>query len=101
MDSDDPDLKAFKSNLCRIFGERELGKAAASVSNLCPNASDSQLIGVSSKDNARRRCPCGTSSQQDLEELQEDHKTSSEWKFEGHIYFEDGRWPGLPRRENL
>ena len=40
MDSDDPDLEAFKSNLCRILGERELGKAAALVSNLCPNASE-------------------------------------------------------------
>ena len=57
MDSDDPDLEACKSNLCRIFGERELGKAAALVSNLCPYASDSQAISVSSKDNARRESP--------------------------------------------
>ena len=28
MDSDDPDLEAFKSNPCRILRERELGKAA-------------------------------------------------------------------------
>ena len=46
MDSDgDPDLEAFKSNLCRIL-ERKLGKAAALLSNLCPNASDPQSIGV-------------------------------------------------------
>ena len=93
MDSDDPDLEAFKSNLCRILGERELGKAAALVSNLCPNASDPQSIGISSKDNARRESPCCTSSQSDSEDLPEDHETSSEWKFEGHIYFEAGRWP--------
>ena len=73
MDSDDPDLEAFKSNLCRILGERELGKAAALVSNLCPNASDPQSIGVSSKDNTRRESPCGTSSQSDSEDLPEDH----------------------------
>jgi len=56
MDSDDPDLEAFKkkSNLCRILRERGLGKAAALKSNLCPNASDPQSIGISSKDNARR-----------------------------------------------
>ena len=54
MDSNDPDLKAFKSNLFQILGVRELGKAAALVSNLCPNASDPQSIGVSSKHNARR-----------------------------------------------
>ena len=93
MDSDDPDLEAFKSNLCRILGERELGKAAALVSDLCQKASDLQSIGVSSKDNAQRESPCGTSSQSDSEDLPKDHETSSEWKFEGHIYFEAGRWP--------
>ena len=36
MDRDDPDLEAFKSNLSlMILRERELGKAAALVSNLC------------------------------------------------------------------
>ena len=40
MDGDDPDLEAFKSNLRRILRARELGKTAALVSNLCPNASD-------------------------------------------------------------
>ena len=92
MDSDDPDLEAFKSNLCRILRERELGKAAALVSNLCPNASDPQSIGVSSKDNFRRESPCGTSSQSDSEVLPDDQETSAEWKFEGHIYFSAGRW---------
>ena len=47
MDSDDPDLQAFESNLRRILRERELGKAAALAPNLCPNASDPQSIGVS------------------------------------------------------
>ena len=32
-----------------------MDQAAALVSNLCPNASDTQSIGVSSKDNARRK----------------------------------------------
>ena len=31
MDSDDPDLEAFESNLRRILRERELGKAAAAL----------------------------------------------------------------------
>ena len=62
------------------------------MSNLCPNASDPQSIGVSSKDSARRDSPCGTSSQSDSEDLPDDHETSSEWKFEGHIYFEAGCW---------
>ena len=93
MDRDDPDLEAFKSNLCLILRERELGTAASLVSNLCPNTSDPQSIGISSKDIARRDFPCGTSSQSDSEDLPDDHETSSEWKFEGHIYFEAGRWP--------
>ena len=67
MDSDDPELQAFESNLCRILRERELGKAAALKSNLCPNALDPQSIGVSSKDNFRHKSPCCTSSQSDSE----------------------------------
>ena len=63
MDSNDPDLEAFKSNLRRILRERELGKAAALVPNLCQNESDPQSIGESSKDNFQRESPCGTSSQ--------------------------------------
>ena len=92
MDCDDPDLQPFESNPCRILLERELSQAAALVSYLCLNASDTQSIGVSSKDNARREAPCGTSFQSDSEDLRDDHETSSEWKFEGHIYFEAGRW---------
>ena len=62
------------------------------MSNLCPNASDPQSIGVLSKDNSRRESPCGTSSQSDSEVLPDDQETSAEWKFEGHIYFSAGRW---------
>ena len=75
MDSDDPDLEAFKSNLCLILRERELGKAAALVSNLCPNTSDPQSIGVSSKESPRRDSPCDTSSQSDSEVLPDDQET--------------------------
>ena len=52
MNRDDPDLEAFKSNVCQILEEKELGKAAALVSILCPNASDPQSLGVLSRDNA-------------------------------------------------
>ena len=88
MNSDNPHLQAFEFNLRRILRERDFGKAAALVSNLCPNASDPQSIGESSKDNARYESPCCTSSQSDSEDLPNDNETSSEWKFEGHIYFE-------------
>ena len=40
MDCDDPELDAFKSNLVALIGVIELGKNAALLSNLCPNASD-------------------------------------------------------------
>ena len=65
------------------------------MSNLCLHASDPQSIGVLSKDNARRESHCCTSShcQSDSGDLPDDHETSSEWKFEGHIYFAAGRWP--------
>ena len=95
MDSYDPDLQAFESNLRRILRKRELGKAAALVSNLCPNASDPQSIGVSSKDIFNVNPPVAhhlSSSQLDSEVLQDDQETSSEWKFEGHIYFSACRW---------
>ena len=55
MDSDDPDLEAFKSNLClMILRERESGKAAALVSNLCLSVLHCALQG------------CSATSQQDL-----------------------------------
>ena len=93
MNSDNPHLQASEFNLRRILRERDFGKAAVLVSNLCPNASDPQSIGESSKDNARCELPCGTSSQSDSEDLPDDNETSSEWKVEGHIYFEAGCWP--------
>ena len=56
LDCNDPDLKAFASefNLRQIFRARELVelKTAALVSNLFPNASDPQMVGVSSKEDA-------------------------------------------------
>ena len=66
------------------------------MSNPCPNALDpqAQSIGVLSKDNLRRESPCGTSlsSQSVSEDLQDEHKTSSEWRLEGPIYLEAGSW---------
>ena len=90
MDSDDPDLEAFESNL----RARELGRTAALVSNLCPIAADSQWIGVSSKDNAQRDSLCGTSShrQSDSYDSLDDLENSAEWKFEGYLYFTGCRW---------
>ena len=60
MDTNDPDLEAFESNL-GIIRARELGKTAALASNLYLNASDPQSVGLSSKDNARRESHCATS----------------------------------------
>ena len=34
------------------------------------------------------------------QDLQYDNKTSSEWKFEEHIYFEAGRWPAGKTNED-
>ena len=83
MDSDDPDLVAFESNRHAIIQARELGKTEALVSNLCPNASDSQSICVSSKDNAQRDFLCCTSSQcqSDFDDSPDDLENSAEWKW--------------------
>ena len=87
----------FESNLSRILRAGELGKTAALVSNLFPNASDPQSACVSSKDNAQHESHCCTSShcQADSDDLPDDHKISTEWQWqlEGYLYFEGGRWP--------
>ena len=59
-----------------------------------PNASDSQSIGVSSKDDTQRDSLCGASShrQSDSDDSQDDLEKSAEWKFEGHLYFAACRW---------
>ena len=72
------------------------------MSNFCPNASDPQSVGVSSKDKAQRQPHCCTSShsQPDTDDLSDDHETSSGWTFEGNIYFGAGRWPAAKTYEN-
>ena len=49
IDDDNPDLEAFVSNSRAIIQARELGQNAPLVSKLYSNASDPQLVRVSSK----------------------------------------------------
>ena len=95
MDCNDPDSEAFKSNVHAIFRARESGKTAALVSNLCPNTSDPLLANLWSRDDAQLDCHCSTSShgQSDSDNSPDDQETSTEWKFNGHLYFAAGRWP--------
>ena len=90
-------LEAFESYLRRTLQARELGKAAALVSHLCPNAWDPQLVSVSSKENAQCESHCCTSSRGksngNSDDLPDDHEISTEWHFEGHLYFATGHWP--------
>ena len=79
------DLEAFESNLFRILLARELRKTAALVSNLCPNTSDPQLVCI--------HCDTSSHCQSDSDDLQDDHKASTEWQFEEHLYFAAGCWP--------
>ena len=58
MKCDDPDFGAFESNLCTIIWAGKLDKTAALVSNLCPDASDPQLVGVLSKEDAEQDSHC-------------------------------------------
>ena len=95
MDSDDSDLQAFESNLHAVIWVCELCKIAALVSKLCQNASDPQLVHILRKENAQHKSRCGTSShgQSDPDNLTDGHETSTEWKFEGYLYFLAARWP--------
>ena len=80
---------SFYCTYCALHGARELGKTAEFVSNLCPNAQNPQLVGVLSKDDAQGESHRGTSShaQSDSDNSLDDHETSPERKFEGHLYF--------------
>ena len=85
MQSDDPDLEAFETNLCATIQARELGKTSALVSNICPNASDPQEVCILSKQESTMAhhliaSLIWTTHQMIL-------KISTEWKFEAHLYF--------------
>ena len=58
--------------------------------NFCPNTTDPQLVGVSSKDNAQREFHCCTSSYGQSESLLSDSDNSP---VKGHLYFAAVSWP--------
>ena len=73
---------------------RELGKIGALIPNLRPNAPVPAAMGKSSHENAPRESQCGASSheQSDSDESPEDLENSTEWIFQGDIFFGSDGW---------
>ena len=69
---------------------RELGKIEALIPNLRPNAPVPEAMGKSSHENAL----CGASSHEQSysDESPEDLEISTEWIFEGYLFFGSDGW---------
>ena len=91
MDCDDPDFKAFESNLRATIQGKESGKSV----QFLPEHIRPSLGQLSSKENAQHESHKGTSShgQSDFDDLPHDHETFTEWKFKGYLYFAAACWP--------
>ena len=95
MEVNDPDLDAFETATRAQLRARELGKIGALISNLRPNAPVPAEMGKSSHENAPRESQCGASSheQSDSDESPpEDLEKSTEWIFEGYLFFSSDGW---------
>ena len=94
MEVDDSDLDAFESATRAQLRARELGKIEAFIPNLLPNAPVPEAMGKSSHENAPRESQCGTSSheQSDSDESPEDLEKSTEWIFQGYLFFGSDGW---------
>ena len=94
MEVNDPDLDAFESATCAQLRARELGKIEAFIPNLRPNAPVPEAMGKSSHENAPRESQCGASSheQSDSDESPEDLEKSTEWIFQGYLFFSSNGW---------
>ena len=94
MEVDDPDLDAFGSATRAQLRAREIGKIEALIPNLRSNAPVPEAMGKSSLENAPRESQCGTSSheQSDLDESPEDLERSTEWIFQGYLFFGSDGW---------
>ena len=94
MEVNDPDLDAFESATRAQLRARELGKIGALIPNLRPNAPVPEAMGKSSHENAPRESQCGASSheQSDSDESPEDLEKSTEWIFQGYLFFGSNGW---------
>ena len=94
MEVNDPDLDAFESATRAQLRARELGKIGALIPNLRPNAPVPAAMGKSSHENAPRESQSGASSheQSDSDESPEDLEKSTEWIFQGYLFFSSDGW---------
>ena len=72
-----------------------LGLFGQVITVLSAPSSHVPMLNVLKVYNAQRESHCCTSShgQSNSDNLPDDHETSSEWRFKGHMYFASGRWP--------
>ena len=94
MEVNNPDLVAFESATRAQLRARELGKIGALIPNLRPNAPVPEAMEKSSHENAPRESQCGASSheQSDSDKSPEDLEKSTEWIFQGCLFFGSDGW---------
>ena len=94
MKVDDPDSDAFESATYAQLRARELGKIEAFIPNLRPNDPVPESMGISSNDNASRESQrCASSHEQsESDESLEDLEKSTEWIFQGYLFFGSDGW---------
>ena len=93
MEINYPDLDAFESVTRAQLRAREIGKIGALIPNLLQIAPVPEAMGKSSHENSRES-QCGTSShkQSDLDKSPEDLDSSTEWIFQGYLFFCSDGW---------
>ena len=90
----DTDLDAFEPATHAQLQAGELGKIKAFIPNLEPNAPVPESMGKSSHNNAPLESQCSASShkQSDSDDSLEDLKKSTEWIFQGSLFFGSNGW---------
>ena len=94
MEVNDPDF-ALESATDAQPRAKELCKIASLIANLLPNAPVSELMGKSSHVNAPREsqyCAASSHEQSDSDESLEDLEKSTEWIFQGYLFFGSNGW---------
>ena len=95
MEVNDPDLDAFESTTCALLRARELGKIKAFIPNLQPKAPVPESMGKSSHINApleSQYCAASSHKHSDLDKSLEDLEKSTEWIFQGYLFFCSNGW---------
>ena len=94
MEVNDPDFASESATHAQPLA-REFCKITSSIANLLPNAPVSELIGKSIHVNAPQEsqyCAVSSYKHSDSDESWEDLEKSTEWIFQGYIFFGSNGW---------